>query len=1166
MKTDLFRFATLRTPQLISQSKKRIGYLEHPKVSDSFFLKSIAAIKDLDRARKKIRDIHTNFKPSRSVASIKKIDEQLYKFSSWLMLNKNTLTIQEVMDNKNQVKPLALPKKVFLWDNLLYQIIAKESEYVRQACIQMLVASNFIELTKAENEIRKMAETITTPRLPTSPEGDRQVELFLRRLANVKLIIPSAFTAKKQLGDAGKYQPKRDYNEVESTFDRSYLVHKAKYLEHAKSALQSHNKSYRKEYGAALNKARREHDKVVETINKEHLDKLKPRTRASRAGETEQPKPIARLDPNERLYLKYPDFKFDFAKPLSDGYVKDKLDVKTLDVVDKLQLRDKSIEGAVGSIDREIKSLRKKAFGKNRKPQKIVVSNGNVIKGKKTELYCYSIGLKSSERYKALQNKMYMSINVGYVRAFIVSSTFKIKIGAKTYTSKEVNILENTARTIFFEIFPGKKIDFGTTQFFDISGELELNNGIDLRFSSKGFAKNKYTNGCAHRMRDEVIEENDIHFGINRIGIADYRKVEQEVCCYVPGEVSHIENILAREYKERHTRNFTSTESTTELTSEVEIENLTDTSTTERNELNTETANVLNEDRSNNFGFSAGVSGSYAGVTISADGYADFANSTASSESNSIAKTYAEDVTLRALERVVQKISEKRTSTILKEFEENNRHGFDNRNGDKHVTGIYRWVDKIYTNRLVNYGKRLMYEFLIPEPARFYRSAITTVLESDEEIADTTKVIEVPQSPEELGFSEPGDIDESNYQGFAAAYNISIEPPLKETDDIAHSVTVMPKPNGDPFNHSINDLMVPDGYEAIEAAANMTFVYDRAFIGGPNARFVMTLGGKTFSKSYGNRDRTTKNLNHNFEFGNAIKTKVSGSISGDKIVTAGADVVLTIRRTNAAYEAWQNMAYDALMNAYNLKIEEYNAEQEAAGLNETSETEAPKSNPRFNRIIEQREIKRICIEMLTRPFGIKVGGNFYDTITTCGVDNPTEIHRVKQTRRFDRYASHVKFFEQAFDWEIMSYLFYPYYWAAKCKWVELFQSKDTADPIFQSFLQSGMARIVLPVRVGFEEAVAYFMETGEIWNGGGLVIDSESDLYLSIVEEMQEIEGVVEEEWKTTVPTSLTIVQNQSAQLDEGGLPCCDEVEGAETIKTSDVTIGIPEPVVVDEN
>ena len=154
----------------------------------------------------------------------------------------------------------------------------------------------------------------------------------------------------------------------------------------------------------------------------------------------------------------------------------------------------------------------------------------------------------------------------------------------------------------------------------------------------------------------------------------------------------------------------------------------------------------------------------------------------------------------------------------------------------------------------------------------------------------------------------------------------------------------------------------------------------------------------------------------------------------------------------------------------------------------------------------------------------------------------TNIPVVNQNANFENHASHVKFFEQAFDWEIMAYLFYPYYWADKKNWVNLLQKTDAGDPIFQAFLQSGMSRAVVPVRPGFEDAVLYYMETGEIWNGGDLVLDHDDDLYISIAEEMQIIEGAVEKEWETRVPTALTMIQKDTVGLDETGLPCCDFV------------------------
>jgi 2-polyprenyl-6-methoxyphenol hydroxylase-like FAD-dependent oxidoreductase len=121
----------------------------------------------------------------------------------------------------------------------------------------------------------------------------------------------------------------------------------------------------------------------------------------------------------------------------------------------------------------------------------------------------------------------------------------------------------------------------------------------------------------------------------------------------------------------------------------------------------------------------------------------------------------------------------------------------------------------------------------------------------------------------------------------------------------------------------------------------------------------------------------------------------------------------------------------------------------------------------------------------------------------------------------------------------MSYIFYPYFYGDESNWKDLFQKQEPADYIFQAFLQSGMARAIIPVREGFEYAVMWYMETGELWNGQDMIADTENELYVSIDEELRapKIE-VVEDTWETRLPTSLTIIQAQSAALDEGGLPC----------------------------
>jgi hypothetical protein len=69
------------------------------------------------------------------------------------------------------------------------------------------------------------------------------------------------------------------------------------------------------------------------------------------------------------------------------------------------------------------------------------------------------------------------------------------------------------------------------------------------------------------------------------------------------------------------------------------------------------------------------------------------------------------------------------------------------------------------------------------------------------------------------------------------------------------------------------------------------------------------------------------------------------------------------------------------------------------------------------------------------------------------------------------------------------------------------------------------------------------MATGQVWNGGQ-VPTLDDPLFKSIVKELEDTEGVVEETWESRVPTSLTVIQAGSIGLDVEGLPCdpdCDE-------------------------
>jgi len=85
----------------------------------------------------------------------------------------------------------------------------------------------------------------------------------------------------------------------------------------------------------------------------------------------------------------------------------------------------------------------------------------------------------------------------------------------------------------------------------------------------------------------------------------------------------------------------------------------------------------------------------------------------------------------------------------------------------------------------------------------------------------------------------------------------------------------------------------------------------------------------------------------------------------------------------------------------------------------------------------------------------------------------------------------IRFIHHALEWENMLYFLYPYFWADPNKEIgnkvdeehpywEFKKYLDHPDPMHRAFLKAGAARVVLPVRPGFEEAFLAFVNGSDI--------------------------------------------------------------------------------------
>ncbi|WP_294220553.1 hypothetical protein [uncultured Chryseobacterium sp.] len=610
-------------------------------------------------------------------------------------------------------------------------------------------------------------------------------------------------------------------------------------------------------------------------------------------------------------------------------------------------------------------------------------------------------------------------------------------------------------------------------------------------------------------------------FGMKNIGITDYKRVEQSTYCYVEGEVAHIENIMAREYKERSTRRLKRSESQTTKSSESEKEKLTDTTSTERHEMQSEVAKILQE--SKDFAANAGFNASWGAMDnkfgLSAN--ASYATHNSKEESNRQAVTEAKDITARALDRIVTKVKEERIDKILEEFEENNKHGFDNTKGSSHVVGVYRWVDKVVKNQIYNYGKRMMFEFMIPEPAKIHRLGM--------EVVNTTenKLVK-PVNPREASIHKMENFADLNNEitlrYWLGYYNVEADEKPLDSFSIGKSLNGQTGKDISEIEYFTmkDEIQVPDGYIAVSGLVSYSAVSD-----GDGSSVNLLLGDQHY---HYHGFHAQANVGDRKFFSTPYSKLVPISAAGYNEFAGTVNFTVDIQLTLEAKNTWLQKTFNKIIEAYETELGKYNqalAEAKALGV------QIKGSNPGFYRKIENTILRRNCISYMLNQnpnadltFG---KGKYYNNGYSSG-DETFLNTDIKLDGKFDQYAAFIKFMEQAFEWDIMSYHLYPYYWGDRKSWAELYQFDDN-DPIFRAFMQSGMARVIVTVRPGFEEAVRHFMATGQIWNGGEVpVIDD--PLFLSLVDEMRSPKATKEgEPWREKIPTSLTILQADSIGL-----------------------------------
>jgi hypothetical protein len=645
-----------------------------------------------------------------------------------------------------------------------------------------------------------------------------------------------------------------------------------------------------------------------------------------------------------------------------------------------------------------------------------------------------------------------------------------------------------------------------------------------------------------------------------RAGFDDLWVVREEWACYQPGEIAHIENVLQGEHRQRVHRRIDETETTETTETETIRVDERDTQTTDRNELSDEAS----RDTSLAIRVDAQVdtSGQYGPTRVETHvgGGLDWSVQ----ESRRHAVKVATESVERAVHRVEERVRTERVQRSLTRIEEKNRHEIDNsQDPSGNVVGVYRWVDKVKRLQLFRYPNRYLLEFLVPEPGALLRWI---------QARQATPTTTIPRPPAFTTDGQPLRRDETNlftmssfgpgdYGRFAARWRARVDPPPAPTVWVSGAAAVsldepspppasVPTLASPPMASSTVNLVVPDGYRAVAArvaAAGAPIHADwldhpEAWQGDPQqdgwddrdgyhiVRAEVTVGGNTipmFPPGRGTVEPSTDRPMPQYVeawLSRASPAAVALAGTPEREVSVGitmagsykgtVSVALQCEPTPTLLEQWRLDTYAALLDAYTNWQAQY--DNEVRSLQARAGLVIEGSSPARNQEVVREELKRLVIEML---YGYRFQG-----IAALDRSSATDGPPFVDADRALAMAPEVQFLEQIFEWDKLTYVLYPYYWAPSGEWATL-QPIEGADPDYARFLRSGAARVVVAARPGYANAVNHWLWFGRPWGGGPAPAPGQ-EAYVSIADEIRALNqapdgGEPQESWEVRLPTTL---------------------------------------------
>lgn len=515
---------------------------------------------------------------------------------------------------------------------------------------------------------------------------------------------------------------------------------------------------------------------------------------------------------------------------------------------------------------------------------------------------------------------------------------------------------------------------------------------------------------------------------IRAVGVMELITLETKFIRFALTDIAHIDSIIQGSTHETSTRVLKTQELVSSSEQETSTETTEEQGSTESESLESEVSKQLDNETTRNFGKNSSLDNT---LTVSGGVGVKFSNSTKiamqmnagvnQKESRTAAQRetskLAKEVVNKAISVVKKRTLKKAQETLREETETLDRRLLQSQ-PDQHTIAVYRFMEKVQMVQPMSHGRRMMLEAFVYDPA--------APLVSAHALGGETNVLPAP----------PTRVKRAAAQFYAMRYGLeasALPPPAVVWKEFAFGE----KAEGKSFV-TTHQIEVPEGY-GLRAWTVIAWY-------NPTAR-----SGASFDLGIGTQRYDPTGKGGNGRTWGPVETNLRQKRPGAPLPTG--QIPVTVH--GKGMDSW-SVAITA----------EFEFVEEGAW--EVS----------FVRALREAHAQRASEAMVSRSSADLTAGLASPGTTKEVIRNRMKLASIQMLH--PNFRHHAVFFEKAIDWSRMEYSFMPSFWGNAETQAREFED-SSPDPHYNAFLRAGAARVMIPVYPGYESAVLYLLETGQVW-------------------------------------------------------------------------------------